>query len=80
MPQRTVYLVVESSWDYDDCFWHGDDVPVLAFSDQAKAEAHAADRTRAAWAGAGLDPDDDQDRWQADGLPTVVVVPTAVEG
>jgi hypothetical protein len=39
---RRAYLVLCQSWAYDDQWWTGDDVPVMAFSDRAQAEAYLA--------------------------------------
>jgi hypothetical protein len=70
--KRTVYLVVEATWDYDDEVWHGDDVPVMAFSDKKKAKAHAEERTKAALAGVDLDSEEY--------APAYVVVEHKLEG
>ena len=39
-PKRKVYMVLASVWAYNDEWHDGDDTPVKAFSDRAKAEAH----------------------------------------
>jgi hypothetical protein len=60
MPGRTVYLVVERYWNYDDEFWTGDDSPVRAFASRQAAEEFCA---RHEMAGVEPEEQDQYRRW-----------------
>ena len=40
--KKRVYLVLSKSWSYDDEWWYGDNKPVKAFTDRARAEEYLA--------------------------------------
>jgi hypothetical protein len=38
---QRVYIVVRQQWSYDDCWYHGDDLPTRAFTRREAAEEFA---------------------------------------
>jgi hypothetical protein len=41
-PTRTVYVVMQTDWSYDDEYYSGGNEPLKAFTDREQAEAYRA--------------------------------------